>query len=341
MKKLSTADQQRIAAFLSGDQVRPLEKSLYRYHFTGGTQADVLAELARFQNANGGFGHEQEPDPRPLDMTVALNPDGSFGQGLQLDPLQSQLAHFQEPKVRLPDMSVIATTMAFRRLREISAPADHPLVVSGCRYLHETYDPVANNWEIISPNVDDVPRAAWSRDGEDRSRRLLSPAAEILGFLYDYPEHFPAQWRQQVTDAVVGNILAAEQINLLELVCVGHLYETPALPQAIRERLFPWVEWIAELLISRDPAVWRGYGLPPLILVTSPASAFAPQFRDEVEANLDSVIERFNHSGYWGPNYWTWGAPSEPQTQAEREWSGVITLNNLVLLRAFGRLEQA
>ena len=339
MEKLSTADQQRIGAFLTGDGVRPLEKALYRFHFASGAQADVLAELARFQNPNGGFGHEQEPDPRPADMTVSLNPDGSFGQGLQLDLLQPQLAHVQQPEARLPNMSVIATTLAFRRLREIGAPTDHPVVVSGCRYLRETYNPAAGNWEIIPPNIDDAPRAAWTRYGAAFSRSPLNPAAELLGFLYDYPDHFSEEWRQQATDAIVEHILTAEQVNLLDLVCVARLCETPALPEAVRARLFPWAQWFADLLISRDPLVWRGYGLPPLSVVTSPESAFAPQFRDEVEANLDLVIERFNEAGYWGPNYWMWGAPAEPGTPAEREWSGVLTLNNLLLLHAFGRLE--
>ena len=303
MKKLSIADQQRIAAFLNGDQVRPLEKSLYRYHFTGGTQAEILAELARFQNADGGFGHGLEPD------------------------------------LRLPDSSVIATSVAFQRLRETAAPADHPLIVNGCRYLRDTYDPVAGKWAIIPPNVDDAPHAPWWVYGEALSHSLLNPSAEILGYLYEYGDHFPAQWRQQATDAIVTHIMdEARQLEMHDLLCAIRLYETPALPQAIRERLFPRLQTVAEALVARDPAAWRGYGLPPLSVVSAPRSAFAPLFQEQLDANLDFVIDQLDAAGSWRPN-WTWGAPSEAWAQAEREWSGVITLNNLVLLRAFGRLE--
>ena len=57
MKKVSQA---RIAAFLKG-QARPLEQKLYAYHVEGGALTDVLGELARFQNSDGGFGHALVP----------------------------------------------------------------------------------------------------------------------------------------------------------------------------------------------------------------------------------------------------------------------------------------
>ena len=90
MKKLSTASQRKIAAYLTSDEVRPLEQQLYRYHFDGGTAAEVITELARFQNADGGFGHGLEPD------------------------------------LRLAGSSVIATTVALQRCREIHAPERCP-----------------------------------------------------------------------------------------------------------------------------------------------------------------------------------------------------------------------
>src|SRR5512140_688040 len=51
---LSRAGQERAVAFIQ-THARPLERALYAYHF-GGEPADaVLAELAAFQNEDGGF----------------------------------------------------------------------------------------------------------------------------------------------------------------------------------------------------------------------------------------------------------------------------------------------
>jgi hypothetical protein len=73
-------------------------------------------------------------------------------------------------------------------------------------------------------------------------------------------------------------------------------------------------------------------------VVSSPQSAFAFLFQGELDTNLDYLIDQLGDSAYWGPS-WTWGAPSEAWAEAERELRGVITLNNLRQLHAFGRLE--
>lgn len=303
MKQLSAQAQQQIAAFLTSSQVRPLENALYAYHFSGGSADDVLSALTAFQNPDGGFGHGLEPD------------------------------------LRLPASSVIASSVAFQRLRELHAPADHPLVVSGCRYLRDQYVPARANWDIIPPTIDDAPHAPWWVYGGDLSHSLLNPRAEVLGYLYEYPDHFPADMRQQAADAIVSAIETdTERIDMHDLFCAIRLYETPALPEALKTRLLPPLQHVAERLVTRDPAGWAEYGLAPLGVASSPESPFADQFRAELDTNLDYLIDQLEPSGSWGPN-WTWGGlHPEAWAQAERDWRGVITLNNLCTLKAFGRL---
>lgn len=301
MKMLSAEDQQQIRAFMISEQVRPLERTLYAYHFGGGTADGVLAALAGFQNADGGFGH-----------------------GLEAD-------------IRLPASSVIATSVAFQKLRAMGAPADHPLVVNGCRYLRDQYKPATANWDIIPPNVDDAPHAPWWVYGGGLSASRLNPHAEIAGYLYDYAEHFPADMREQVTNSILAHIESSGIDDMHDLFCVIRLYETKTLPESIKARLLVQLKIAAEKLVSRDPASWAEYGLPPLGVVASPDSPFAPMFTAELDANLDYIIEELGGGSQWGPS-WTWGEPSAAWQDAKREWSGVITLNNLVTLKTFGRL---
>lgn len=304
MKKMSSEAQDKIATFLTGQQVRPLERQLYLYHFGGGSVANVLVELARFQNADGGFGHGLEPD------------------------------------LRLAGSSVIATTIAFQHLREIHAPIDHPVLVNGCRYLCDTYDVDGVNWPIIPPDVDESPHAPWWVYGGDLSRSLSNPRAEILGYLYEYPDHFPAAMRQSATDSIIDFLLAhPDTMEMHDFLCAVRLYETALLPDKLKTELFEKLKCVAEKVVARDPASWTEYGLPPLSIINMPDSAFAPLFRRELEANLDYLIDQCVEAGYWNPN-WSWGGMwPDAWAQAEREWRGVLTLKNLCILRAFGRLE--
>nr|HMN27151.1 hypothetical protein [Caldilineaceae bacterium] len=43
---------------------RPLDQERFHLFFAGGSAQAVLAELAKFQNEDGGFGHALEPDMR-------------------------------------------------------------------------------------------------------------------------------------------------------------------------------------------------------------------------------------------------------------------------------------
>ena len=280
---------------------RPLEQKLYAFHFEGGSISDVFDELAQFQNPDGGF-------------------------------------HGLESDIRLPDSTVITTTIAFQRLREIHAPADHPLVVNACRYLRESYDAARLNWEIIPPNIDDAPHAPWWVYGGDLSQSMSNPRAEIVGYLYEYAAHFPDAMRQALTDSVVDHLLAqGDQIEMHDLLCYVRFYETEALPQSIKARIGDKLTALVDHTVARDPAAWREYGLPPLTLVNSPESPFAPLFRDQLPANLDFMIEQQGDDGAWSPN-WSWGGMyPEAWLQAERDWRSVITLNNLLILHAFGR----
>jgi hypothetical protein len=65
------------AANFITNRARPLERTLFDFHFGSGSDSDVLVELKKFQNEDGGFGHGIEPDLRmpfssPFSTSVAF-----------------------------------------------------------------------------------------------------------------------------------------------------------------------------------------------------------------------------------------------------------------------------
>ncbi len=283
-------------------QARPLEQALFAHSFEGGSQADVFAALAAYQNSDGGFGH-----------------------GLEAD-------------VRLPGSSVICTSIAFQVLRHIAAPSDHPLVAGGCAYVAATFDEATSNWPDVPPTLDDAPHAPWWRYREDLATRRCNPRAELAGYLVDYSEHFPAAMREAVVESVATSIANHQgEMEMHDLLCVLRFWESPGLPPAIRTALAAKVRALVRATIARDPAASKAYGLPPLDVVDSPESPFATDFAEEIPIQLDHIIASQSASGAWEPT-WSWGDGSDAWQQAHRDWSGVLTLANLRKLRAFGRL---
>jgi hypothetical protein len=304
MKMLSKAAFGLAADFME-QHARPLERALFAHHFHGEPAAPALDALAAFQNADGGFGN-----------------------GLEAD-------------IRLKDSSVIATTVAFQRFRELQASPDNPAVAAACRFLRDTYDAGRVNWPITPPSIDDAPHAPWWTPGGDLQKSLANPRAEIAGYLHEYAEHFPDHMREVVTQAVRDHALdGPDRMEMHDLLCYLRFWETPGLPGDVKAALEPKLRQVAENVVNRNPATWTDYGLRPLGVVTGPDSPFASSFTDLLPHNLDFVIDQQGPDGTWSPS-WTWGGLwPEAWDEAAQDWTGVLTLENLRTLRAFDRIEE-
>ncbi|HEU4322337.1 MAG TPA: hypothetical protein VFS21_04225 [Roseiflexaceae bacterium] len=300
MAVLSETQRRKAVDYIKA-HARPLEQALYAYHFESGPLEAVLGELAQFQNPDGGFGRALEPD------------------------------------TRLDESSVLATTVAFQHFRELGVPAEHPLVQAGARYLLDSYDPEQHVWQIIPPNIDDAAHAPWWEYSGDPAKMRANPRAEILGYLYDYPQLFPAELREALTSEQLEYGASQHEIEMHELLCYVRLVETKALPAELRKRFLAFVRPAVEHTVGRDPAKWGEYGLTPLTVVSSPRSLFFPDFADLIPLNIARDAAAQSEEGFWQPP-WSWAFASEAGWQAaERDLRGVFTLSNLLAEKRFGQ----
>ena len=122
MKQLTTEAFARARQFLK-TQVRPLERALFEHHFEGAPAVSALAELAAFQNPDGGFGRALEPD------------------------------------LRTPSSSVLATGIALRLLLELGCDDDHLLVQQAIHWLLNAYDPMERVWRAVPRDANEHPHA--------------------------------------------------------------------------------------------------------------------------------------------------------------------------------------
>ena len=81
------------------------------------------------------------------------------------------------------------------------------------------------------------------------------------------------------------------------------------------------------------------YSSRPPQVADTPESPFIAGIEDAMAANLDYEITSQNPDRSWTPT-WSWNdAFPGAWAKAKNEWSGVITLNKLLILRRFRRIE--
>ncbi len=302
MLKLSKKDLLRAEEFLRL-QARPLEQALFATFVHDAPRQWALGELVEFQNSDGGFGHGLEPD------------------------------------VHMAGSSVLATTVALQHLRDLRVSADHPLVRGAMRYLVQTYDSSAQAWPFVPPEVIEAPRAPWWQYSHNLRQFLANPRAEIIGYLFQFPDLFPARERDTLLNDVCSYLDRHRQsLKMHEILCYVRLLETEHLPAVERDYLQVLLEPLIRTKVETNPNVWDNYVLKPLQVAPAPDSIFAPLLEDSLDQNLDYEITHQGADGSWEPN-WSWGdAYPRAWFHAKRAWQGVLTVGTIRSLLAYERI---
>ncbi len=310
MVKLSADSFERARRFLK-TEARPLERTLFEFHFEGGSVEVVMGELAAFQNDDGGFGRALEPD------------------------------------LRTPSSSALATGIGLRILKELGSTVEALMARQAVTYLGETLDPSAWVWQVAPGDSNHHPHAPWWHDEEGSLARtfddfLVIPRAELLALLIHYSSLVPAAWLLELTERTLDDLQTIEPLGTGggdDLVYALRLAETAELLDSWRNPLLSRLRAVVPKVVSRDPAEWSGYCIKPLKVAPSPTSPVADLLGDLLYVHLDYLIENQRSSGAWDP-VWSWGeAYPEAWAKARREWQGCLTLDNLIILRSYGRLQ--
>ena len=305
MRKLSRTAYQEVVDHLRA-HARPLEQARLAFHLEGDSPRKVLMALAPFQNEDGGFGRGLEPD------------------------------------VRLHASSVIATTIALQTLRATGIDSDQTMVAAAARYLIANYDETVGTWINVPPHVDDAPHAPWWTYQPDAAAQYQpNPSAEIAGYLVERAALFPTPLvARALADAKAPLAARPDPLEMHDFLCYLRLLESPRLDADSHALILERLQTDAAQRVKPEPGDWTEYGLKPLDVVSSPDSPLYPSLRTGVERQLDHEIGRLESTGMIAPN-WSWDfIAADSWAEAQREWTGVLTLDLLLKLRIFDRLEQ-
>lgn len=285
--------------------------------------ADVLAGARTFLFANARLLErrlfkvcfEGEP-PETVGCAVRAyrNPDGGLGHAL-------------EPDVRCSQSQPLFTGMGLAALKSAGC-RDEELAAGICDFLATVSDE-RGLVSVFSMDALSSPIAShWLHAALDTG---VNPTAEICGLLYYQGVDHP--WLRRASETCVTEILENPPREAHALLCAARLAEH--LPdRALAEKLAGRIASAlpgASFFIADAPA--QGYGLTPLDFAPRPDSMLRPLFtQNQLSGHLHDLQKRRQPDGGWPI---TWDAPS-PASAAE--WRGIITLNALLRLSAYGAL---
>ncbi|WP_432361921.1 hypothetical protein [Sporosarcina sp. UB5] len=270
--------------------------------------------LFEFEFENGSREHVLE------ELKIYQNEDGGFGNGL-------------EPDFRCVASSALATTIGLQHLIRIGADESEPMVQRAIQYAIDTFDEEKMGWKIVPKEVETAPRAIWWNYGGDWP--WGNPSAEMIGLLHHYKGLVPEDFLEKLTAHAVAYVNEEATNDFHELQCLMKLIRE--LPAGEAEKITDRVREIAHHSVTTDPEKWHDYCLLPLQVVSSPASFLVDDFKEIIPANIEHLLATQAEDGSWKPT-WAWGRFEDVWETAKQEWSGVLTLDNLRVLRAFNAI---
>jgi hypothetical protein len=287
-----------------------------------------LAAAAQFVHGNGRllerrrFDHHygEAPDADAVLRAVEAyrNPDGGIG--------------FLEPDLRTPTSQPSAVLYAFEVLEEIQdAVALPPALTTGPLDWIATFTNPDGGIPFVLEAAAEFPHAPWWTPQPDPPSSLLMTAGVAAAALRLGLEH---PWLAGAADYVWGALGELQISEAYSFRYVVHFLD--ATPD--RDRAEAELDALAER-VPADGVLTVGAGvegeaLSPLDVVTRPDHAGRRLFPDAlIERYLDELAAGQQDDGGWTFSWPAWNPA------AALEWRGVVTLEALRTLRAYGRLE--
>jgi hypothetical protein len=283
--------------FLEAD-ARTLDRARLAWSLGTANAHAVLDALAAYQNHDGGFAHGLEPD------------------------------------LRSPMSTAIATSVGLRVLREIDAPAHHPMVGRAINWLLAEVDSERFVWPIVTPAAAQAPHAPWWDFDDDMEAKWngyrYNPSADLFGAL--------CHWRSLVADELLANMTSDFSWRLqnnppsaiYDLYCCLRLQESRNVPERIRASL---EDAIVKAAAAQDPG---SFHVNYFELVPSPTSLLYSSQKENLENAVCRAVDTQGEDGGWHPP-WDWGeVNAEAWSAAQREWSGVLTRTVLETVHRHG-----
>jgi len=319
MKKLSADSFKKVSQYIT-ENARPLEKRIFEYYFNNGNSLEIINELEKFQNSDGGFGN-----------------------GLEAD-------------FRLPLSSPMATSVAFNHLiKYADNEKAYDIIKSGIKYFEKTFVANENRWFVVPKEVNNFPHAPWWHYLEREGMTIIdrnwgNPSSEIISYLYKYKDFVSTLNVEELLNYAIDYFLNKDEFKAeSEVYCYIRLFEL--LPDTLAKKIENKLTFAVQSTICDKREEWDKYVPQPLHFINNPKSNRFGISNDLIEENLDYLIDTIESNGKINPPWnwhnlksmidpnWNWDDYNSKWEIAKKEWTSILTLKALIALNNFKRIE--
>jgi len=317
MLKLSKKDYENIENLIYA-RARDLEIALFQYYLNDEDKEMALHALTIYQNRDGGFGHGLEAD--------SLNPNSS---GIQTDYALNIIKSLGYDSSNLDEVAEYVVYRALHYIFRYAADEEG--------YISATI-----------PSNNDFPCASWWKHNEDSIKNEwgYNPTASLYSHALwlTSPAHKYYKKTLKYLPKCLEHYFESNDINGHELVCYLHLLDVMKKKNIMPEILNRFEDKInkdIDRLIISDLDKWGNQysgSCYPVELLIYDYLVNSEERKQMIDKNLDYLITS-REDGLWDIS-WNWHNDYQEFELQRIKWRGVISVNNLAILKKYNRIEK-
>lgn len=302
MQKLTKTQLNKMSEWIQNN-ARPYDKAKWNYLFNGDSKAEIVLEILKYQNEDGGFGSGYEPD------------------------------------VLLPLSAGIPTAESIFQAYDFELDCKTPWFTKMLSYFENTVQNIPKYWEDTPKEAMDYPHAPW---WNYQLVTVFNPnpcaivASAMILHGTDSQKELGLKIAKDTFDFLISNEFCGDHdcFNIMKLIeklssIDSHLI-TDEILKAMKRRI--------SHNVCFDRSKWNEYHPQPLDFADSPSSLWYEDVKEGIENNFDFWLDIINDEGIWEPNF-SWGVDSEVSNQVTRNWKGYITVRRARIFLRYGLID--
>ncbi len=282
------------------NNARYLEKLVFGHYFISPCPEKIVKAYQMYQNKDGGYGNGLEPD------------------------------------FRLPSSSPMATSVALNRLSQFKETVGAlEQIEKAINYLESTYDSSIMGWESTPKVVNLYPHAPWWHFEKPRTRIHGNPSAELLGYLIEFESFVKNLDLEALRKTYIDYILKMQTFEEHELYCLIKLFNRMSDIERviIKDKITEGFNKV----VNMDIRQWKDYVPYPLKFITLTEHDLFDISTELLNHNINFIVNKLSDEGVFAPA-WSWPKYEAEWEIAKREWSGILTLDALLILKRYNAL---
>ncbi|MDB2120012.1 MAG: hypothetical protein E7K85_03750 [Clostridium sp.] len=287
---------------------RPLDIARWNYLFEDGSKEDVIKVLKTYQNDDGGFANELEPDCWNINST----------------PLQTWVATQIIKEINLEDKT-------------------HPIIKGILDYLSSKDEFDGHRWHGLNTVVtnDDYPHAPWW-SYKQKQELTYNPTASLIGFILKYAEKDTAIYRSACElskeaynyfkknfplESMHESACFVELYHYMEECSIFNLLDMEEFKKLLQKQI--------KQVITYDTKIWStDYICKPSLFINSKSSDFYLENKDICDFEYEFILKTQNEDGSLGVT-WDWNDYPEQWAISKNWWQSDIIIKNIKYIREF------